>query len=275
MASKKTYTDPALGQVTIRKNGLAKRMIIRVTARNGVAVTIPSWMPFKAGELFLATKRDWAMRALVKVVERTRENTEPTPGSGGMSPGPKGMAPGSGGMESGHGGMAPGPKGMSPGPGGMSPDSGGMSPDSEGMSPDPSIMSPDSGVSTSGLAAVTPETIEQWRKTAKDTLPRRLEELARKYGFIYNRVTIKHNRSNWGSCSAKGNINLNLNIVRLPSDIQDYILLHELCHLRHMNHGREFHELLEELCRKEFGEGNVAEQVHLSKRKVLKQYRLY
>lgn len=87
--------------------------------------------------------------------------------------------------------------------------------------------------------------IEALRRQAKAELPGRLAELAACYGFSYNRVTVKHNASNWGSCSSKGNINLNLNIVRLPRILQDYIMLHELCHLRHQDHGQAFHLLLE------------------------------
>lgn len=87
--------------------------------------------------------------------------------------------------------------------------------------------------------------IEALRRQAKEELPQRLSELACRYGFRYNRVVIKHNSSNWGSCSSKGNINLNLNIVRLPRILRDYILLHELCHLTHRNHGHAFHLLLE------------------------------
>ena len=90
-----------------------------------------------------------------------------------------------------------------------------------------------------------PGEIEALRRQAKAELPPRLAELAARYGFIYNKVTIKHNASNWGSCSSKGNINLNLNIVRLPKVLQDYVLLHELCHLRHQDHGHAFHLLLE------------------------------
>ena len=90
-----------------------------------------------------------------------------------------------------------------------------------------------------------PSQIESMRKQAKQILPSRLKELADRYGFIYNRVAIKHNATNWGSCSTKSNINLNLNIVRLPAVLQDYILLHELCHLRHHDHGHAFHLLLE------------------------------
>ena len=89
------------------------------------------------------------------------------------------------------------------------------------------------------------EEIEKLRRQAKEMLPGRLAELAKRYDFVYNRVTIKHNASNWGSCSSKANINLNLNIIRLPHVLQDYILLHELCHLRHQDHSHAFHLLLE------------------------------
>lgn len=91
----------------------------------------------------------------------------------------------------------------------------------------------------------TAQEIAELRRKAKAELPPRLFELAVRYDFLYNKVTIKHNATNWGSCSAKGNINLNLNVVRLPKVLQDYVLLHELCHLRHHDHGHGFHLLLE------------------------------
>ena len=90
--------------------------------------------------------------------------------------------------------------------------------------------------------------IEAMRSQARVELPVRLAQLAERYGFSYNRVTIKHNSTNWGSCSARNNINLNLNIVRLPAPLRDYVLLHELCHLRHHDHGQAFHLLLEHIC---------------------------
>ena len=93
-----------------------------------------------------------------------------------------------------------------------------------------------------------PLQIEEMRAQAKRQLPTRLAELALRYGFSCNKVTIKHNSTNWGSCSARNNINLNLNIVRLPAPLRDYILLHELCHLRHHDHGQAFHLLLEHVC---------------------------
>lgn len=93
----------------------------------------------------------------------------------------------------------------------------------------------------------TPE-VEALRAQAKAYLPVRLKQLAEAHGFEYNRVFIKHNVSNWGSCSAKKNINLNLNLMRLPEELRDYVMLHELCHLKHLNHGPEFHALLESVC---------------------------
>ena len=95
--------------------------------------------------------------------------------------------------------------------------------------------------------AETPE-VKQLRAEAKAYLPARLKELADLNGFRYNQVRIKHNVSNWGSCSVKGNINLNLNLMRLPEELRDYVMLHELCHLKHLNHGPEFHALLESVC---------------------------
>ena len=97
------------------------------------------------------------------------------------------------------------------------------------------------------VKVASPDEVEALRRKAKAELPSRLAELAGRYGFVYNRVVIKHNATNWGSCSSKNNINLNLNIVRLPKVLQDYILLHELCHLRHHDHGHAFHLLLEHL----------------------------
>ena len=96
------------------------------------------------------------------------------------------------------------------------------------------------------------ESVDSLRARAKAALPPRLRALADRYGFKYNRVTIKHNTSNWGSCSTKGNINLNLNLMRVPEPLQDYILLHELTHLHHSNHGAEFHDELEHLLADHF-----------------------
>lgn len=89
---------------------------------------------------------------------------------------------------------------------------------------------------------------EALRAEAKAWLVPRLATLAAEHGFSYNKVFIKNNVSNWGSCSTKGNINLNMQLMRLPEELRDYVILHELCHLKQLNHGPEFHALLNNLC---------------------------
>lgn len=91
------------------------------------------------------------------------------------------------------------------------------------------------------------ERIERWRAEAKASLVPRTRELAAEHGLAPNRIFIKNNRSNWGSCSVKGNINLNLQLMGIPEHLRDYVILHELCHLAYPNHGREFHVLLQSL----------------------------
>ncbi len=78
------------------------------------------------------------------------------------------------------------------------------------------------------------------RTAAKDTLTAQLNNLAERYGFSYNRVFIRNQKTRWGSCSLKNNINLNVNLVRLPGELLDYVLIHELVHTRIKNHSKRF-----------------------------------
>lgn len=94
----------------------------------------------------------------------------------------------------------------------------------------------------------TSEELASIRKRAKAVLPLRLKYWSDKLNLKYNRVFIKNNRTNWGSCSAKGNINLNMHLVNLPDELCDYVIIHELCHLVHRNHGAEFHRLVNGFC---------------------------
>ena len=176
--TEKVIVDDALGSVRLVRSGRARRMSIRVKP-SGVTVTIPWILPYRAGILFLESRREWALAAL----EKQRKKLS-------------------------------------------------------------SALEPFDGESLESLLA-------RWRKEARKTLPPRLSELAVKYGFTYGRVALKHNASNWGSCSTKGNINLNINLVRLPAELRDYVLLHELSHLKYPNHGAGFKALLDSLCLEE------------------------
>jgi len=85
------------------------------------------------------------------------------------------------------------------------------------------------------------------RQAVRRRLVDRLNYLAAKHGFQYNRVFIRNQKTRWGSCSGKNNINLNVNLVRLPEELIDYTILHELVHTRIKNHGQRFWAQLERL----------------------------
>ena len=93
-----------------------------------------------------------------------------------------------------------------------------------------------------------PVELERMREAARAVLEPKLREAAARHGFGFKgRVAIKNNVTNWGSCSSKGNINLNMRLILLPEHLQDYVILHELCHLRYQDHGPRFHALLDSL----------------------------
>ena len=75
---------------------------------------------------------------------------------------------------------------------------------------------------------------------AREKLEQRIESLARQHGFIYNKVSIRNQKTRWGSCSVRNNISLNMKLVLLPDELIDYVILHELVHTRIKSHSRQF-----------------------------------
>jgi predicted metal-dependent hydrolase len=86
------------------------------------------------------------------------------------------------------------------------------------------------------------------RRIAARELGARLLALAAGHGLSVRRVTVRNQRSRWGSCSRGGTIALNFRLVQMPPAIRDYVLLHELMHLRQPNHSRRYWRLVEEVC---------------------------
>jgi hypothetical protein len=86
------------------------------------------------------------------------------------------------------------------------------------------------------------------RRLAARELPVRLEALAAQHGFVVRRVTVRSQRTRWGSCSRRGTISLNWRLIQTPESVRDYIILHELAHLRQMNHSSRFWQEVERLC---------------------------
>jgi predicted metal-dependent hydrolase len=76
--------------------------------------------------------------------------------------------------------------------------------------------------------------------SARKTLTTRLKLLSEKHGFKYGKVSIRRQRTRWGSCSARNNISLNVKLVKLSEELMDYVILHELVHTRVHNHSKKF-----------------------------------
>ncbi len=91
--------------------------------------------------------------------------------------------------------------------------------------------------------------IEKWyRKQASELLSEKAYEFSRRLGVHYEGISIKDQKSRWGSCSSKGNLNFNFRILMAPEKVCDYVIWHELCHLVHMNHSKEFWQLVASFC---------------------------
>ena len=99
----------------------------------------------------------------------------------------------------------------------------------------------------SKLEKITSEQIKELADQAVEYIPKRVKYYAEKENFVYNKITIKNLVSRWGSCSTKGNLNFNCLLMLTPDYVIDYIVVHELCHLREMNHSEKFWAKVEKI----------------------------
>lgn len=258
MILNRIFTDREFGPIMVRKNSRSRSISIRVRASEGrtgcrISVTVPYSRTLQDGIDYLNTRRDWVREALRKqekvnasaqihdgFVMRTLLSQIVFRPSGEVSPVlPSDAAPARRLSFKVRTSVIDNPQ-----------DSGRLwlsldKPTHIRIIEVPAGFSEPNVVSQKALRDVL---VEVLREEAKILLPQKLSYFSDQYGFHFHKVTIKHNSSNWGSCSRAGNINLNLNLIRLPEPLCDYVLLHELCHLKEPNHGPRFHALLERLC---------------------------
>lgn len=162
----KTFRNPDISfDYELKKSPKAKRIRIAVKKNKAVVVTIPRWIPYLAGELFLTDKADWVHTVLTKKTKNTLEL----------------------------------PK------------------------------------------------LKDWqshKEPAMKLVKTIIAKYEQHYPYRYNSITIRNPQSRWGSCSSRGNLNFNYRIQFIAKELAEYIVVHELCHLKQMNHSPQFWNLV-------------------------------
>ena len=95
--------------------------------------------------------------------------------------------------------------------------------------------------------SLSEEEIKQLTELAKQVIPQRVAFFVRQMDVTYGRITIRNQKTRWGSCSQAGNLNFNCRLMTMPPEVLDYVVVHELCHRKQMNHSRTFWEEVEKV----------------------------
>ena len=207
----KTVTYPGIGNITYKRNSRARRLSISVKNSSGVKVTIPGALSFRSAESFVLSKSKWIVEKVEYFSSRETKFTQ------------------SGVTKTRNHTLEFLP----------------INTDKIAVRvklPSINVYYPESiEISNDQIQNAARKGIENaYRIEAKEILPPRVELLANKFGYKYSRISIKKATTRWGSCSARNNINLSIFLMKLPDTLIDYIILHELCHTVHKNHGPKF-----------------------------------
>lgn len=211
---KTVIRHPQLGEITVRRSTRARRLSVSVRP-SGVTLTLPPRFPLREALAFAESKTSWIERARKRATDRIKPPSILLPPFQTrahtlvLSRGTK----------------------------------------FEGWVRDGIIsitLPPGENPESQTVQAWIKKAVRQaYRMEAQRFLPERIAALAGRHGFSYRKVTFRDTVSRWGSCSADNSISLSIHLMTLPDELIDYILLHELCHTVHKNHGPEFHELLD------------------------------
>jgi len=230
----KSVNYPGIGVITYKRNLRARRLSISVKSSSKVKVTIPGTLSLQSAESFVLTKSKW----IIEKVEYFSTKETKLSQSEGYKTKEHTLQFISADIDKIHINMELGKI---------------------------NLYYPNSmDIANEKVQQVAIKGIEQaFRLEAQNYLPNRVKQLASQFGYKYAKVGINKASTRWGSCSPKNNINLSLYLMKLPNNLIDYIILHELCHTLHKNHGPRFWAELNRLT-----EGNAKQ---LSKE--VKKYR--
>ena len=210
--------------IIIRKSMRAKRISIRVSQEGEVRVVVPYALSYHKGLAFAEQKKEWIFRTLQKIRETKPPMRSFKTGNNSFTIHHRLLLrPGN--VQEIHGKIQPHvttitfPTGLS-------------------------LHSPQL------KAMISHVYVETLRVEAKQYLPLRVRQLAALYGYIINKVFLKNMKTRWGSCSVSRNINLNIHLMQLPNHLIDYVILHELVHTVHKNHGPGFWRELDKITGK-------------------------
>jgi len=215
----KTVVYPNIGTVTYRKYARSKRLTIRVR-KTGVAVSMPMRASYLAAENFVLQQENWILQQLQKVAVRQQANLIDLDSTFSVRGKPLTLTNHSSNKVT------------------LSITAAAIQiavPSSWDIS-DPSTQS-----------VLQKAIVEALRAEGKAYLPQRTRRLAQERSISINNIRIKNIKSRWGSCSSKKNINLSVFLMLLPDDLIDYVICHELAHIKHQNHSPAFWQHLEQL----------------------------
>lgn len=102
-------------------------------------------------------------------------------------------------------------------------------------------------IEASNVQKLTSQELEKLASEALEYIPKRVENYSKLVGVDYGRITIRNQKTRWGSCSSKGNLNFNCLLMLTPTEVLDYVVVHELCHRKEMNHSKAFWSEVEKI----------------------------
>ncbi|HOP04195.1 MAG TPA: SprT family zinc-dependent metalloprotease [Tenuifilaceae bacterium] len=218
LVSSAIWNLEGVGKIRIYRNLQAKRLTISIRPSTGIRVTVPGLLPFRVAQDFVNTKKDWITHKVQEIeTKKSTFNNDTT-------------------FCTRYHKLR-------------------FSPHQskklivEVSNTEIIVKYPEQLTISDSLVQNTARNgiIMAYRKEAKQILPERIAMLAKQKGFSYNTLSIKNIKSRWGSCSAKNNINLSIYLMKLPDELIDYVILHELTHTIHKNHGKDFWNHLDKI----------------------------